>query len=162
MNSEPIPTPEGCEPAARQPLSFQPPVKVPPEAISKRQALGYVEPKLNTFKDGVMRTNCPPTVQLALEGTAAWHLTPFDEGRTVTDRNGVEHKTLPLGRLLTAENTARLRSKLRNIGINGCTCDSETKSVVPSHRDDCSWRLSVEAMHELEQLIERSTSYAPD
>ncbi len=57
--------------------------------------LAYYTPHLVTFK-GVTRTSCPEHLQPELEGTVAWGPTLLGDGDTVTDKNGVTHKPIPL------------------------------------------------------------------
>lgn len=125
--------------------------------------LGYLVPERMTFA-GALKTNCPPTAQVSIEGTIGWHISEFDEGQRVRDKKGVLHRALPLGRMLTTQSVGPLLHKLRKLSIFGCTCECPAgeKTVVLKHAEDCVHRMAVEAYVLVEELVRHSTSHDPD
>ena len=59
------------------------------------EPVAWMVPSLHTFKN-CEYTNCPPEIQVKLEGTVAWSPSIIEDMPPVTDKHGVTHHPRPL------------------------------------------------------------------
>lgn len=129
------------------------------EDSSSQDPLAYYVPTLVTFEN--RRTSLPRAQQQAIEGTVGWHAEVFTDGEAVTDKHGVTHTAIPLGRLLTAEDIAPINRKLITIAHGNCDCEVQSRQI-ERHNPKCHYRLAEEIAGLLADLVKRSNSTHPE